>query len=87
MLDSLLDSPKPIFIRAKCQLEVVKFKDTIAGITFYLIREKPNVIPRGWGLYAINPHRRRNIVLEIPPPIADASTESEGASFFSRMAN
>jgi hypothetical protein len=63
-------------------LEVVKFKDTTTGITFYLIREKPKVVPRGWGLYAINPNSSRSIVLEIPHPVADVRTEIEGASFF-----
>jgi hypothetical protein len=62
-------------------MEVVRFKDT-TGITFYLMREKPDITPRGWGLYAINPHSSRSIVLEIPHPIADAKTESEGAAFF-----
>jgi hypothetical protein len=67
---------------SRIDLEVVKFKDTTTGMTFYLIREKPNIPPRGWGLYAINPHSSRNIVLEIPHPIADTRTESQGAAFF-----
>ena len=62
-------------------MEVVRFKDT-TGITFYLIREKPDMTPRGWGLYAINLQSSRSIVLEIPHPIADARTETEGAAFF-----
>jgi hypothetical protein len=68
---------------APLNLEVVKFSDTPTGTTFYLMREKPNVIPRGWGLYATNSNSSRNIVLEIPHPIADVSTGSEGAAFFS----
>ena len=66
----------------RLNMEVIKFKDTTTGLTFYLIREKPNVMPRGWGLYAINPNSSRSIVLEIPHPVADVRTETEGASFF-----
>jgi hypothetical protein len=63
------------------EIEIVYFTDT-TGITFYLIREKLDITPRGWGLYAINPNSTRNIILEIPHPVADSETESEGASFF-----
>jgi hypothetical protein len=63
-------------------MEVVNFQDTTTGITFYLIREKSRVVPRGWGLYAINLNSTRSIVIETPHPIADSRTESEGAAFF-----
>jgi hypothetical protein len=67
---------------SRINMELVNFNDTTTGITFYLIREKSRVAPRGWGLYAINLNGTRSIVIETPHPIADAGTESEGASFF-----
>jgi hypothetical protein len=63
-------------------MEIVHFTDKPTGITFYLLREKSRDRPRGWGLYAINLYGARSIVLEIPHPVADFGTESEGASFF-----
>src|SRR5262245_13949474 len=67
---------------SRINMEVVNFQDTTTGITFYLLREKSGVRPRGWGLYAINLHGTRSIVIETPHPTADSGTEVEGAAFF-----
>lgn len=75
--DSLVHANFPFY-------QLFRFTDTgFNDQIYYLLRENFPVT-KGWGTFIINPNFERQICIEIPHPIYDINTYSEGTNIFRR---
>ena len=64
--------------------ELITFCDTgFEDKQYYVLRE-PGVVVRGWGTFIVSPDFEREIAIEVPHPLFETNTPSEGADIFRR---
>lgn len=62
--------------------QLIRFEDTGNNLAnYYILEERPNVV-KGWGAFFINPTAKKELAIEVPHPISDASTPTQSVEIF-----
>jgi hypothetical protein len=79
------DAPAASAVVAALDYSVVRYTDTRTERRLLVLVEhqRPDGSwPHGWGMYIVDPEAQRDVVVEVPHPVADMDTEIIGAQLF-----
>ena len=81
LLEGEIQAARSIIEQQFPSYALIRFTDTGTDQTVWLLQERPPV-ERGWGAVAVNPAAARNLVVEVPHPVFDLDTHTQGADLF-----
>jgi len=81
LLDGNVQAVRSIIEQRFPSYALIRFTDTGTDQTVWLLQERAPV-ERGWGAVVVNPDADRNLVVEVPHPVFDLDTHTQGTDLF-----
>ena len=81
LLDGNIEAVRSIIEQQFPSYALIHFTDTGTDQPVWLLQERPP-IERGWGAVVVNPSADRDLVVEVPHPVFDLDTHTQGADLF-----
>ena len=81
LLDGNVQAVRSIIEQRFPSYALIRFTDTGTDQTVWLLQERAPV-ERGWGAVVVNPAADRDLVVEVPHPVFDLDTHTQGADLF-----
>jgi hypothetical protein len=81
ILDGDIQAARSVIEQQVTSYVLIRFHDTVTDQPYWLLRET-SPIERGWGAVVVNPTPDRDLAVEVPHPVFDLDTHTQGADLF-----